>query len=166
MKSRMWALPPFYPCINLTLLSFLKPPVLAAVTFFLWAVFFVCFLGARSWTQELTHARCALWDGAPLPHPAHFCFLAALLQTSSYRWSSASCPLPGRLLPLSSFSLVLPVSRVAGYMSCLESLPAGLPSTVSSVILSYFLHIIYCCWKKSSGHLLILFLLVVSFLLL
>lgn len=49
--------------------------------------------------------------------PAHFCFLTIVLQTSSYCWSSASCPLPGRLLPVRSFSLVLPDSWVAGYMS-------------------------------------------------
>lgn len=162
MKSRMWSLPPFYPCVNLTLLSFLKPPVLAAVTFFLWAVFFVCFLGARSWTQELTHARCVLWDGPPstflfLDYRSPNAFLSLVFCKLSSAWETSPCAF---LLIGSSWQLACRL-----HVACLESLIVGLPSTVSSVILYYFLHIVYCCWKN----LLIIcffFLFVVSFLLL
>lgn len=151
MKSRMWALPPFNRCINLTLLSFLKPPVLAAVTFFLWAVFFVYFFGARSWTQELAHARCVLWDGPPstflfLDYRSPNVFLLLVFCKLSSAWETSPCAL---LLTGSSWQLGCSL-----HVTCLESLVVGLPSTVSSAILSYVLHIIYCCWKKSSDHLL------------
>lgn len=125
------------------------------MTFFLWAVFFVCFLGARSWTQELTHARCVLWDGPPstflfLDYRSPNAFLSLVFCKLSSAWETSPC---ASLLIGSSWQLGCRL-----HVTCLESLIVGLPSTVSSVILSNFLYIVYCCWRKSSDHLLFFFI--------